>query len=222
MTHGEFLSFVAERSGLTSTEEAGRTVRAVLEAIGQLMSRPDRRTLAEELPAQLAKTLRSVDHTEELDLTQLYARIAAQEGVRPGFAVEHTGVVCQVVAEALSPGALHRVRETLPEAVGALFVPREPVERFEHVHFDSRHHTLAEGQPGSRHPLSEARPERAHSHSVARADNPHGDSKLSSATGLTQEREQETLAHLKSTSLARSQRKNAMGPPHVVGIEAST
>ncbi len=54
--------------------------------------------------------------------------------------------------------------------------------------------TLAEGRPGSAHPLSEARPERAQSQSVARADNPHGDTKLSSATGLTQEREGETLA----------------------------
>jgi len=34
----------------------------------------------------------------------------------------------------------------------------------------------------------------AHRHSVARSDDPHADSKLSSARGLRQEREQRTLA----------------------------
>jgi hypothetical protein len=89
---------------------------------------------------------------------------------------------------------VHRVREALPEPMSVLFTPREPVEDFTYVHLDPGRRTLAEGRPGSPHPLSEARPERAHSHSVARTDNPHGDTKLSSASGLTQEREQETLA----------------------------
>ncbi|HVK68207.1 MAG TPA: DUF2267 domain-containing protein, partial [Polyangium sp.] len=54
--------------------------------------------------------------------------------------------------------------------------------------------TLATGRAGSQTPLSEARPERAHGESVVRAENPHGETKLSSSRGLTQEREQETLA----------------------------
>ena len=54
--------------------------------------------------------------------------------------------------------------------------------------------TLAAARPGSHHPLSEARPDRAHRESVARADNPHGDTKLSSSPGLTQEREDDSLA----------------------------
>lgn len=53
--------------------------------------------------------------------------------------------------------------------------------------------TLSEGRPGSRHPISEARPTQRQQHSVE-DDNPHGDTKVSSATGLTQEREHETLA----------------------------
>jgi hypothetical protein len=131
---------------------------------------------------------------QDFDLAELHARVARREGVRLGLAVEHTGVVCQAVAEALSPAALYRLREALPEPMGALFSPRAPGERFEHVHLDPSHHTLAEGRPGSQHPLAETRVERAQTDSVVRADNPHEDTKLSSATGLTQEREQETLA----------------------------
>ncbi len=194
MTQDEFLSRVAERAGLPGQEEAERSVRAVLNAFQGLLSRSAVQALAEDLPVPLPDSLHSGGAPLEIDLAELHTRVARQEQVRLGFAVEHTSVVCQIMAEALSPATLYRLREGLPEPIGALFSPREPGERFEHVHPEPRRHTLAEGQPGSRHPLSEARPERAHTHSVAREENPHGDSKLSSATGLTQEREQESLA----------------------------
>jgi uncharacterized protein (DUF2267 family) len=194
MTREELLSQVAERAGLAGLEEAAQTAHTVLAVICERLDWPVIQALAEELPVPLPTGSRMGGPQQGFDLTELQARVARSESVRPGFAVEHTGVVCQVVAEALSPGALYRLRAALPEPMGALFTPREPVGRFEHVHLDPSHHTLAEGRPGSRHPLSESRPERAHAHSVARAGNPHGETKLSSATGLTQEREQETLA----------------------------
>lgn len=194
MTREDLLSQVAERAGLAGLEEAAEIVRTVLAVICERLSWPVIQALAEELPVPLSTSLRPGIPRQEFDLAELQGRVARGENVRPGFAVEHTGVVCQVVAEALSPGALYRLRAALPEPVGALFTPRESAGHFEHVHLDPNHRTLAEGRPGSRHPLSESRPERAHAHSVAQADNPHGDTKLSSARGLTQEREQETLA----------------------------
>jgi uncharacterized protein (DUF2267 family) len=194
LTHEEFLSHVAERAGLSGPEEAARTVRAVLEVIGERLNWPVIQAVVEDLPAPLAASLRGVIPHQVFNLAELHARVASRTGVRLGVAVEYTDVVCQVVAEALAPGTLHRLHEALPEPMSVLFTPREPGERFEHVHLDSSRHTLAEGRPGSRHPLSEARPERAQSHSVVREDNPHEDTKLSSTTGLTQEREQETLA----------------------------
>ncbi|PTL76008.1 DUF2267 domain-containing protein [Vitiosangium sp. GDMCC 1.1324] len=194
MTYDEFLSYVAERAGLPGVEASECTIRAVLEVIGERLSWPIIQALAEDLPDALAVSLRRVIPHQVFNLAELHARVAARTQVRLGLAVEHTGVVCQVIAEAVSAGTLHRLREALPEPMSALFVPREPEELLEHVHLDPSRHTLAEGRPGSHHPLSEARPERAHSHSVMRADNPHEDTKLSSASGFTQEREGETLA----------------------------
>jgi hypothetical protein len=46
---------------------------------------------------------------------------------------------------------------------------------------------------GSAHPLSSGRAKQAQRGAVAEP-NPHGDTKVSSATGLTQEREHESLA----------------------------
>ncbi|WP_375766908.1 DUF2267 domain-containing protein [Archangium gephyra] len=196
MMHDELLSHVAEHAGLSGRQEAERTVRVVLEVVGERLSWPVVQALAEDLPAPLAEPLRSVAPHQDFNLAELHARVADRLRVPLGRAVEHTGVVCQFLAEALPAGTLHRVREALPEPMSALFTPREPVDDFAyvHVHLEPGRRTLAEGRPGSAHPLSESRPERAHSHSVVRADNPHGDTKLSSSSGLTQEREQETLA----------------------------
>jgi uncharacterized protein (DUF2267 family) len=166
----------------------------VLGVLGERLRRSDVEALGEDLPDRLAEALRGPVHGQDFDLAEFHARVARREEVRSGFAAEHTGVVCQVLAESLSPATLRRLRDALPEAMGALFTPREPAEPFEYVHLDPSRRTLAEGRPGSRHPLSEAHPERAHSHSVARAANPHEDTKLSSSAGLTQEREHETLA----------------------------
>lgn len=194
MTREELLSHVAERGGLPGVEAAERVVRAVLEVLCERLSWPVIQALADDLPTPLTASLRDVSPHQVFNLAELHARVAERTQVRLGLAVEQTGVICQVLAEALSPGVLHRLREALPEPMSALLTPREPDEPFEHVHLDPSRRTLAEGRPGSHHPLSEARPERAHTHSVLRADNPHEDSKLSSSTGFTQEREQDTLA----------------------------
>lgn len=194
MTYTELLSHVAERAGLPGVQESERTVRSVLASVCERMSWAAIQVLMEDLPAPLSACLSEVVPHQEFNLAELHARVASREQVRLGVAVERTGVVCQAVAEALSPGALYQLRQALPEPMAALFTLREPEEPLEHVHLEPSHHTLAEGRPGSRHPVSEARPDRAHVHSVARADNPHEDTKLSSARGFTQEREQETLA----------------------------
>jgi len=194
MTRDEILSRVAERTGLSRPEEADPLVRTVLESIGERLSGPVRQALAEDLPPHLAENPPSEEPSWDFSLADLHERVSLRADVRLGQAVEYTAVICQVLAEALTPGTHHRLREALPAPVSALFTPRQRSERFEHIHHDPSRHTLAEGRPGSRHPLSEARPERAHLDSVARSDNPHEETKLSSATGLTQERQQETLA----------------------------
>jgi uncharacterized protein (DUF2267 family) len=193
MTRDELLSQVAAHTGLVEGE-AARTVDAVLEVLGARLRWPALQALAEDLPAPWAERLLAGAHGQDFELAQLHARVAARLEVPLGQAFERTGVVCAALADALPPGTLHRLREALPEPMSALLTPRDSEERFEHVHLDPGHRTLSEGRPGSAHPLSEARPERSHSHSVLRADNPHGDTKLSSATGLTQEREHATLA----------------------------
>lgn len=213
MTHDEFLARVTERAGLSGPEESSRVVGAVLGVVGQRLGRKEVERLAEDLPTSVARMLKTDGPGQDFDVDALYERVAGREHVRPGFAMEHTGVICQVLAEALSEGALHRLHDVLPEPLAALLSPREPREHFEYVHVEGTHRTLAEGAPGHRHPLSEARSDRAQTHSVARSDNPHGDTKLSSTTGLTQERERETLASATGLTQEREHTTLAEGHP---------
>jgi uncharacterized protein (DUF2267 family) len=193
MTHEELIQRISDRTGLDS-REAERAAFAVLSVLGERLSRRAAEELAEELPLRIGGFLFGREHGQQFGPDELHARVSAREDIRLGFAIEHTAVVCETIAEALSPGALYRLREALPEDLARLFAihPRSP--RFERTRADARRHTLAEGRPGSGRPLYAARFDRAHTHSIALADNPHADTKLSSSPGLTQEREQETLA----------------------------
>jgi uncharacterized protein (DUF2267 family) len=194
MTDEELLEQVAAHAGCQDHAEAERAIRAVFEALAERLSRSEAVLLAEALPPRLAEPLRHGVFDREFDLEDLYQRVARNEGVKRNSAVEHTQTVCQAVADAIPGDVLRRLQQLLPEPLAALFLPRAPVDDFAPRRTTPRRDTLAEGRPGSRHPISEARADHAHGESVVRSDNPHADTKLSSAKGLTQEREQESLA----------------------------
>lgn len=193
MTEQQFLERVAERAPLHSRGEARPVVRAALRAFGRCLSRLESEALASELPAELRPSLTGVEHGQPLHLADLREELARDEQVRPGFATEHLMVVAQTVAESASDAALERIRLELPGEIAELFHRPEFAEEAP-VHAHPERRTLAEGSPGSSLPVAEATADRAQSESVARAANPHADTKLSSAHGLTQEREHESLA----------------------------
>jgi hypothetical protein len=89
---------------------------------------------------------------------------------------------------------LAAIRRDLPPDVAELLVEVEPHASPPAAHHDVGKRTLAEGRAGHSRPLYAARPDNAQTESVASSANPHGDTKLSSAHGLTQEREAESLA----------------------------
>ncbi|MFY0582952.1 DUF2267 domain-containing protein [Cystobacter fuscus] len=158
MMNEELLSDVAEHTGQAGTQEAEHTVHMVLEVLSERLSWPVIEAVADDLPGSLTAGLREGVDRQDFDLAEFQARVADRMQVPLGRAVELTGVVCRCLAEALSPGTLHRLREELPEPMGALFSPLESGERFEPVHLEPSRGTLAEGRPGSTHPLSEAGP----------------------------------------------------------------
>jgi hypothetical protein len=122
-----------------------------------------------------------------------------------GQAVERIQVVCSALAKRLPAELVVDLMRELPAPLASAFaggaahwVPQaERVTRRE----GARH--VSEATLGSAQSLAGGRPRGPQQDSVAAA-NPHGDTKLSSARGLTQEREGETLA---GTSALRARRK---------------
>lgn len=194
MTYEQFLERVADRAGGISRADAEWMTRVVLCVLGERLSRLEAEALAQALPEHIGAYLRGGTHGQEFDTPEFYARVAIELGIRSGIAVEQANIVCQAVAEAVGGEVVHRLQLELPRSMGALFELREPFEPPPSVHLDPSRRTLAEGRPGGTRPLYAARPDRAQSESVVRSENPHADEKLSSARGLTQEREEETLA----------------------------
>jgi uncharacterized protein (DUF2267 family) len=188
--------------------EARSALRATLTALRSALTDDEAAALAEELSGPSAEPLRGGSYQGELAPEELYRLVAWHEGRRGSIAVEHAQIVCAALAGALSASTLERLSRHLPR-LATLFGRSRPPELPPGPHSvratPAQEHTLAAGRPGSSRPLSDARsasqralsdamPELAHSHSVARSDDPHADTKLSSARGLTQERESESLA----------------------------
>jgi uncharacterized protein (DUF2267 family) len=191
MTSVEFLSHVAQRSGTT---DAGGPVRAVLQSLGECLSRRQADTLADELPVSLAPWLRDGAHGQELDRFDLESRVAQRASLSRGAAVEWLFAVGRTVAEAVREDVLAPIRRDLPTDISALLEPVEPLSAPLGVHHELNRHTLADGREGYARPLYAARPDNAQSESVVHSENPHERTKLSSATGISQEREGRTLA----------------------------
>jgi len=194
LPYDRFLDHVVHRGGFRSPADAEGAVRAVLTVLGEALSPGACGWVADEVPPALADLLRVRTHVRGLTDADVYHRVAEREHAQLGFAREHTGVVLEALAAVLSPYARERLAGGLPSGMAVLLEPPAVVPAPTPVVRAREQTTLASGRPGSRHPLSEARPDRAHRESVARADNPHDDTKLSSSHGLTQEREDDSLA----------------------------
>jgi hypothetical protein len=160
------------------------------------LTQAERRSLADGLPPHAAQIVRGAPALAQTSQYDFMHHVAAREGVRLGLAVEHAEIVCRALGETLSPTTLARLRHALPD-LALLFEPAEEGEPLPEnaERAPDAPNDLAEGRPGGTHPLSTADPRiLAHRHSIARSDDPHAETKLSSACGLTQERDARTLA----------------------------
>ncbi len=197
MDHDAFVRTVAARGGFEGLDGAERAAEATLEVLGERLSAADVMGLAEDLPKPLARILRRASHGQDFELAELYRRVGEREGISLGVAVEHAGIVCRVLREAVGDGSRTRLETHLPEPLAALFTELpsfEPPPPHHHHPHEGRRPTLSTGRPGGVHPLSETHANRTQRGSVARASDPHADIKLSTSEGTSVERDRRTLA----------------------------
>jgi len=175
--------------------------RAIMLSLGERLTDDERIRLGAVLPSSMAKALRGARYRGDFDLAELVDRVHRRENVNIGFAREHVQVVCQAVGECLTEELRVLLERTLPPSFAELFRGSPPsVEGSEEQPAAGVKpgRTLATGRPGARHPLSASAPPGAQTHSVVREKNPHGETKLSSSSGMTQERMQTALSTARS------------------------
>jgi uncharacterized protein (DUF2267 family) len=120
MQFDEFMGQVQSRARLASTGEALRAVRATLETLSERLAGGAASNLAAELPSELQQYLPDRE-AERFDLDGFFSRVSEKEGEDLPQAVFHARVVIEVVREAVSAGAISKIREQLPDEYDPLF-----------------------------------------------------------------------------------------------------
>lgn len=182
MTYELFLMRVMHRTGVDDRPLAQQLVRSAVDGLRQcLPADADVPTqgLPEPVAAQLVDAADAADD-EICELDAIYERVAEELAVEPGFGLEFTQVVFQVIGECLGPRGRQRLGADLPASWAPYFEPRRRIVDGPLPHLRAGH-TLAEGSPGSRQPLSESQP--GHRQSLAHTDEPHAGEDLATSHG---------------------------------------
>ena len=196
MTLDGLLDRVARR-GLTDGETAHRALRATLAVLGERLVDDEAAALADVLPAELAPTVENVEYDADFGSADLYDRVRRREMTTAGDAKEHVEMIVGALGDCLGADLRTRLARALPRQVAEVLLGRPagddpPSHRIAPLPENAA--TLATGRGGSRHPLCEASATAGQTHSVVCNPSPHDETKLSTSTGLTQERLHETLA----------------------------
>ena len=126
MNQERWVDEVMKRAGFQQPAMASLAIDATLEVMGQRLGPAEAQALMTELPTAVGQALARGPHGGCFDRDELYRRVSRREGVRLGFAVEHSQVVCQVVAETLSEESRARLQRKLPPDIAELIAPRAP------------------------------------------------------------------------------------------------
>ncbi len=199
MTSSQWFEHVSELGPFASEGDVWRAIRATLRALAEQLDPVERIQLGRDLPSDLrvlveSNALRLAEQSPTKEA--FFQSVAAYEMEPVGRALEHAEIVCRALADTLSETTVARLTRQLP-ALAELFRPPERPAAAQTMGQASprRPQDLAEGRPGGTHPIASSDTSTlAHRHSIARSDDPHADTKLSSAMGLSQERDSRTLA----------------------------
>lgn len=175
-----------------------------LETLGFLLPAHLVRKLEAALPSACEKPLAS-----GREVSRAGARGGDADSTLPaaGQALERVQEVCALLAKRLPPELVGALVRELPAPLASAFAGggARSVPEAGHVTRSEGPRHVSTAAIGSAHSLASGRPAGPQQESVDAA-NPHADTKLSSARGLTQEREGESLAE---TSPLRARPKRA-------------
>ncbi|MBI2869529.1 MAG: DUF2267 domain-containing protein [Chloroflexi bacterium] len=125
MLYDEFIKKVKEYAGLDSSSDAIAAADAVLETLGERLTRIHRQHLATQLPRELQPAALRARETDRIPLEQFYIRVGARTGrQRVHEAIKRSDAVIRVLQEAVAEGELADILSDMPAEYQALFNKR--------------------------------------------------------------------------------------------------
>jgi uncharacterized protein (DUF2267 family) len=128
MTHDQFIGQVQARARFGSNGEAERIIRITLETLGERLEHGIAENISAQLPPEIGRHLRTDAPFERMSLDQFFHRIHERENseghhrnVDLAEATYHARCVIEVLQEAISLGAVEKLRNQLPAEFEPLF-----------------------------------------------------------------------------------------------------
>lgn len=123
MTHDEFVGQVQARAHLPSGGAAEAAIRATLETLAERLEGGAAGNLAAQLPAEIGRHLTGDATFQRLSIDEFFRRVHQREGegIDLPDSVFHARVVIEVLEEAVSKGAVDKIRVQLPAEFAPLF-----------------------------------------------------------------------------------------------------
>ncbi|MFO8010771.1 MAG: DUF2267 domain-containing protein [Dehalococcoidia bacterium] len=121
MRYKEFIQQVNELAETGNEKKAKQVVEAVLQTLGERLSRTERRKLAAQLPGELKTHLHHLERTDLFSLEEFYNRVSARCDVTYAHAVNLSRAVMQILNRAVSAGELEDIVNELPSEFEELF-----------------------------------------------------------------------------------------------------
>lgn len=121
MRYDEFIDQVQKKSGMESREGAIEITRATLETLGERIDWDVRKRVASQLPDELKELLNKRGDGEKYELQEFYRRVGARSDAKYYDSAERANAVLGVLREAISPGQLQELVDSLPDPYSRLF-----------------------------------------------------------------------------------------------------
>ena len=113
MNHDEFVGHVQHLAHLPSRGDAETIIRATFETLGERLQPAAAAHLAAQLPAELGRHLKEHPFVH-LSVHDFNERVAEREHADIAKAAFHARCVLETMREAISPGAVRKLRLQLP------------------------------------------------------------------------------------------------------------
>ncbi len=129
MKYHEFLGQVQHRARLADLDAATRATRCTLETLGQRLFGGEAHNLAAQLPPEIGLHLDASLVSRSFGLDEFYLQVSLCEGVDLATAMYHVRAVFETLREAVSPGALDKALDQLPDEYDRLFEAVDSAEQ---------------------------------------------------------------------------------------------